>query len=127
MGKSLSISSHCGSKEGRDSYSSVKAYKSLGEPLMTVQTVSCGTGAAILDLSHVRFHEWATVGNEGCVKSEKSQLPKAGEGLACGWAFLFGGCLTTGSVSCKLTVSIRKEDVRPQGGSVKRNCIIQKK
>lgn len=94
---------------------------------MTVQTVSCGTRAAILDLSHIRFHEWATVGNEGCVKSEKGLLPKAGQGLACGWAFLFGDCLTTGSLSCKLTVSIRKEDVRPQGGSVKRNCIIQKK
>lgn len=94
---------------------------------MTVQTVSCAIWAAILDLSHIRFHEWATVGNEGCVKSERSHLPKAGEGLACGWAFLFGGCLTTGSVSCKLTVSIRKEDVRPQGGSVKRNCIIRKK
>ncbi len=50
-----------------------------------------------------------------CDIREKIQLPKAGEGLACGWAFLFGGCLTTGSVSCKLTVSIRKEDVRPQG------------
>lgn len=48
-----------------------KAYKSLAEPLMTVQTVSCGTRAAILDLSHVRFHEWTTVGNEGCVISEK--------------------------------------------------------
>lgn len=89
-------------------------YKSMEDPLMTVQTVFCGTGVAILDVSHIRFHEWASVSNEGCVKSEKSRL-LAGEGLGCGWIFLFGGRLTSCSVSCKLTVSVRKEDVRPQG------------
>lgn len=94
--------------------------------MMTVETVSCGTRAAILDLVHIRFHEWTTVGNEGCVKSERSQLPKAGEGLACGWAFLCGRCLTTGSVSCKLTV-FQKRGCQTTGGKCEKELYHLKK